>query len=114
MGKENAESYGKRNAGKGELLIRVKPTNKNYCPQRSCRMRNKMQQQMIISRNNKKIALLYYLAACVKKKRQGRERREKKENTRLHLRAALQPLLQLIYQQVPVALRTLQDIMAAA
>ncbi|MDQ4100759.1 MAG: PPOX class F420-dependent oxidoreductase [Thermoproteota archaeon] len=26
MGKENAERYGKRNAVKGELLIRVKPT----------------------------------------------------------------------------------------
>ena len=26
MGKENAESYGKRNSVKGELLIRVKPT----------------------------------------------------------------------------------------
>lgn len=27
MGKENAERYGKRNAGEGELLVRVKPTN---------------------------------------------------------------------------------------
>jgi PPOX class probable F420-dependent enzyme len=26
MGKENAERYGKRNAGEGELLVRVKPT----------------------------------------------------------------------------------------
>lgn len=26
MGEENAESYGKRNSIKGELLIRVKPT----------------------------------------------------------------------------------------
>jgi PPOX class probable F420-dependent enzyme len=26
MGKENAESYGKRNAGEEELLVRVKPT----------------------------------------------------------------------------------------
>ncbi len=26
MGKENAERYGRRNAGEGELLVRVKPT----------------------------------------------------------------------------------------
>ena len=26
MGRNNAEVYGKRNSGKGELLIRVKPT----------------------------------------------------------------------------------------
>ena len=26
MGKDNAERYGKRNAGEGELLVRVKPT----------------------------------------------------------------------------------------
>jgi hypothetical protein len=26
MGEENAERYGKRNAGEGELLVRVKPT----------------------------------------------------------------------------------------
>jgi hypothetical protein len=26
MGSDNAESYGKRNSVKGELLIRVKPT----------------------------------------------------------------------------------------
>jgi hypothetical protein len=28
MGKNNADSYGKRNSEKGELLVRIKPTRK--------------------------------------------------------------------------------------